>query len=122
MNATLAWIIPITGGEPPIGGGAHPSHPWIPPGPHPSHPWIPPTGSGSPPVPTHPWIPPTTPPDAGTGAQGGYPGQLPASDPTGSGWVYAYVPGWGWMWCQVPPPPAGSKPVEPAEPAPEPVT
>jgi hypothetical protein len=29
-------------------------------------------------------------------------GQLPTQDPSGSGWVYAFVPGYGWMWCKVP--------------------
>lgn len=31
---------------------------------------------------------------------------LPTQDPSGSGWVYAYVPGYGWMWAQVPQQPA----------------
>ena len=46
---------------------------------------LPPAGGGTP--------PPTQPPGAGA--------PLPGSDPSGSGWVFAYVPGYGWMWACV---------------------
>jgi len=44
---------------------------------------------------------------------GGLPIQLPGQNPEGGGWVYAYVPGYGWMWIPVaetPIPPATTKP------------
>jgi hypothetical protein len=54
--------------------------------------------------------------------QGGVPIQLPGQNP-GGGWVYAYVPGYGWMWIKTAPPQAttkpnpGEKPVQPVEPS-----
>lgn len=93
-------------------GGAWPSPPQPPlgfwgPGTLPLHPFnpivVPPGG-------TWPSVPGTVPPTAT-----GHPGQLPASDPSGSGWVFCFVPGYGWMWAQVPPPPATAKPVPPTE-------
>ncbi len=52
-----------------------------------------------------PWNPPGKPP------MGGMPGQLPASDPSGSGWVFAFVPGYGWGWYTVPGTPVPTPPV-----------
>jgi hypothetical protein len=93
---------------------------------------IPPGGAwpGSPPlVIWGPGDPRPQPPIAGIGPGGGFPGEgqppgggqkppgfagnLPAQDPTGSGWVYAFVPGYGWMWCQVPKPPTTEGPDQP---------
>ena len=49
---------------------------------------------------------------AGDAAAVGYPGQLPGSDPGGSGWVYCFVPAYGWMWAKVIP----AVPQDPARP------
>ncbi len=105
------------------GGGIPiwPGHPDYPTRPQPQPPlgiWGPTDPRPNPPIywpgyPTQPppWWgsgqPPITPPSGPA-----IPGQLPASDPTGSGWVYCYVPGYGWMWAQVPQKPT-EPPVEP---------
>jgi hypothetical protein len=98
----------------PPGGGWMPGSP--PPRPRPQPPGVAPgygidQGQG---VlrPTHPIVipqPPSKPPE-----QGGVPIHLPSQDPSEGGWVYAWVPGYGWMWIEVAsdpsPPPATTKP------------
>lgn len=109
------------GTRPPIGSvdpgwgqtpGARPSHPiFYPPGTRP--PQTPPGFWGGGPHPMPPIAPPgeTPPPVGTTPPQSGQPIQLPGQDPSEGGWVYAYVPGYGWTWIQV---------AEGAEPAPMP--
>jgi hypothetical protein len=118
--------VDIGGPAPQPPWGSRPSHPiYWPPyvdntlPPYPAHPWVPPSGGGQPPqpplgiwggpwyppTPTHPIVLPPNQPPTQPPSQGGLPGQLPASDPNG-GWVFGYVPGYGWMWAYVPNPPA----------------
>jgi hypothetical protein len=125
------YIPGYPGGSPGPGWGQHPKPPIqpgeppqptfpiaYPPGNWPTHPiYLPGYPGGAPPWwGTRPPTQPPTEPPAVSG--GGMPGQLPASDPSGSGWVYAFVPGYGWMWAKVP-----EKPTEPpVEPPVEPPT
>ena len=93
----------------PIAGGPWPTPPiFYPPGTHPGQPgWgVPGAGGGG---------GGTTPPPVTPGGPV-FPGQLPAQNPTPGGWVYAFVPGYGWMWIQLAPaPPAPTEP-PPTEP------
>ena len=50
------------------------------------------------------------PPKPPTEQPPGMAGQLPASDPSGSGWVFGFVPGYGWMWAFVPAKPPVTEP------------
>lgn len=91
---------------PPGGPSGSPPGIWGPNDPRPTNPiagWNPGTGT---------WPQPPKPP--------GTPGQLPGSDPSGSGWVYAFVPGYGWMWCKVPPAPGSVPHPDQTLPTPEP--
>jgi hypothetical protein len=107
---SLPIFFPPGAPRPPWAGGPQPGEPPVEPidPPHVALPiapggpilWLPiffPPGSQRP-----PWFggpqPPTVPPEQIPGM----PINLPAQDPEGSGWVYAYVPGYGWMWAQVP--------------------
>jgi hypothetical protein len=108
--------LPPTGGVP--GQPPRPTHPIFYP-PSPSHPIFYPPGTG-------PGQPPVTPPGGSTPPPGGSVGQLPAQDPTAGGWVYAFVPGYGWMWINVASssggaaPPVTPPPTEPPTEAPPP--
>ena len=102
------WTGQFPGGRPPE---PPPLGIWGPNDPRPTLPiagWNPGTGQ-------FPERPQPTPP------QGGMPGNLPASDPSGSGWVYAFVPGYGWMWAKVPQRPESPSNELPPEVAPKPV-
>jgi hypothetical protein len=109
------WLPPyVDAGLPPF-----PTHlPVVPPGgvwPTPPSPPLGTWGGAGEPFPTPPIAGPGRPPnwgmanDPGYGIEeggkpagpGGVPIQLPGQDPSGGGWVYAYVPGYGWMWIRV---------------------
>lgn len=101
--------LPIAGWNP--GTGTFP--PWNPPVQPPLGIWGP--GDPRPTLPISGWNPgtgtfPPWPPPTPTPTPPGMGGQLPASDPSGSGWVFGFVPGYGWMWAFVPPKPPVTEP------------
>jgi hypothetical protein len=116
------WARPPTG---PVDPGYSP--PWARPPVGPVDPgYSPPWAQPRPPVDPG-YSPPWAQVPGGGGAPpkpGGVPIQLPGQDPTTGGWVYAYVPGYGWMWIKVAPPtsntPGPTPPTPPVEPPVEP--